>query len=80
MESLRKERWVIETSIFGSAFHVSTAEKLAGPERLRRALSAQGFTVARIDRIIPSLEDVFVHLIGDATRAEGSQRPREGDG
>lgn len=80
MESLRKEPWVIETSIFGAAFHVSTTEKLAGPERLRRALGAQGFTVARIERIVPSLEDVFVHLIGDATRREESVRSQEGHG
>ena len=72
MEALRREPWVIETSIFGSAFHVSTREKSEGPERLRRALARQGFTVSRIDRIIPSLEDVFVHLIGEETRTEGS--------
>ncbi len=70
MEILRGEPWVIETSIFGSAFHVSTRDKSEGPTRLRRALSSRGFTVERIDRIIPSLEDVFVHLIGELTRAE----------
>ena len=78
MESLRREAWVIETSIFGAAFHVSTTEQHAGPERLRRALSAHGFTVERIERIVPSLEDVFVHLIGDATRMEGSVRSQDG--
>jgi ABC-2 type transport system ATP-binding protein len=74
MELLRREPWVIETSIFGSAFHVSTKERSEGSERLRHALSEKGFTVERIDRIIPSLEDVFVHLIGEQTRVEESSR------
>jgi len=79
MESLRKEPWVIETSIFGAAFHVSTMEKSGGPERLRHTLSAGGFAVERIDRIVPSLEDVFVHLIGEATRGERSPESKDGN-
>lgn len=78
MEALRQERWVIETSIFGSAFHVSTEDKPEGRERLRRALKTKGFSVKRIDRIIPSLEDVFVHLIGERTRS--GQPAQQGEG
>ena len=78
MEALRREPWVIETSIFGSAFHVSTRGQSEGTERLRRALMGKGFSVSRIERIIPSLEDVFVHLIGEETRREGSSGSREG--
>jgi ABC-2 type transport system ATP-binding protein len=78
METLQREPWVIETSIFGSAFHVSTGDKSVAPERLRHLLSGKGFRVSRVDRIIPSLEDVFVHLIGEATREQGSARSQDG--
>jgi ABC-2 type transport system ATP-binding protein len=75
METLRGENWVMETSIFGSAFHVSTQGRSEGTDRLRRILTKKGFTVTRIERIVPSLEDVFVHLIAEQTRTERSPDP-----
>ncbi len=53
----------IETAIFGTLLHatVDRAEE-AGP-RINAILKAEGFTVRTIEKIAPSLEDVFVNLI-----------------
>jgi len=63
MEVLKNESWVIETSIFGSAFHVSTTPRPDIETEMTALLQQQNIAVHRIDRIVPSLEDVFVHLI-----------------
>ena len=68
MELLQNKPWVVETSIFGSSFHVSTAG-LSDPEgQIAAALNEKGIGASRIDRITPSLEDVFIHLISEEDR------------
>jgi ABC-2 type transport system ATP-binding protein len=53
----------IETAVFGTLLHatVDSAEE-AGP-RIEAILKSAGFTVRAIEKIAPSLEDVFVNLI-----------------
>jgi ABC-2 type transport system ATP-binding protein len=52
-----------EPAIFGSCLHVTVDDgKIAEPAILK-ALSAAGITPARMEKIAPSLEDVFVNLI-----------------
>jgi ABC-2 type transport system ATP-binding protein len=70
MELLQKEPWVVETSIFGSSFHVSTDAARATGEAIRSVLKTNGITAARIQRIAPSLEDVFIHLIAEQDKAK----------
>ena len=72
MELLRRQPWVAETSIFGSAFHISTTVLDGAEERIRTHLAADGIAVARIDRILPALEDVFIHLIAEEDARRGS--------
>jgi ABC-2 type transport system ATP-binding protein len=67
MESLQKEEWVIETSIFGAYLHVSVGDEAEGRVKVRRLLEANGITVSRLDRIVPSLEDVFIRRIEEET-------------
>lgn len=57
------DRKNIDTAIFGSLLH-STVEKadIMVP-RIKEILSDAGFAVNRIEKIVPSLEDVFVSLI-----------------
>jgi ABC-2 type transport system ATP-binding protein len=72
MELLQRQPWVVETSIFGSAFHVST-KGLEKPEReIKRLLEASGTAVEQLQRITPSLEDVFIHLIAEEDRKRES--------
>ena len=63
MELLQGEDWVIETSIFGAYLHVSVADETEGRERVKAALASAGIEVRRMDRIMPSLEDVFISRI-----------------
>jgi len=63
MEMLQKEDWVLETSIFGAYLHVSVGDEAEGKAKVRRLLEANGIAVRRMDRIVPSLEDVFIQRI-----------------
>ena len=63
MEMLQKEDWVLETSIFGTYLHVSVGDEAEGKAKVRRLLEANGIAVRRMDRIVPSLEDVFIQRI-----------------
>jgi ABC-2 type transport system ATP-binding protein len=63
LEALRKEPWVLETSIFGTSLHVSVADEAEGRRLVQETLARSGITPDRVDRIVPSLEDVFIHKI-----------------
>jgi ABC-2 type transport system ATP-binding protein len=65
MELLRKQPWVAETSIFGSAFHVSTLDEPEAQKKIRRLLTKEHMAADRIEQIIPSLEDVFINRIAE---------------
>ncbi len=71
LEALRKETWVLETSIFGTALHVGVADEAEGRRLVSARLAREGIVPERIDRIVPSLEDVFIHKI------EGTSGTRE---
>jgi ABC-2 type transport system ATP-binding protein len=70
MEVLRQETWIIEISLFGMYLHVGVKEEQEGRIAIASALSMHGIATTRIDRIAPSLEDVFLHLLEeDAKRS-----------
>ena len=64
---------VQEASLFGNGLHVVTAEPAAALTAVRAALAAPEFHLGRIERITPTLEDVFVSLIETRDRAEAPQ-------
>jgi ABC-2 type transport system ATP-binding protein len=63
MEILRKQPWAFETSVFGTTLHVMVQEQSEGRARIRRTLEAAGVLLETVDRIEPSLEDVFLYLL-----------------
>jgi ABC-2 type transport system ATP-binding protein len=63
LETLRKESWVLESSVFGTKLHVMVREETGGKEAIVRTLSRQNISADEITRIIPSLEDVFLYLL-----------------
>jgi len=62
---------VLEASVFGTWLHVVVAEEGPGRKAVSEALQRANFPVASLERIVPSLEDVFIHCIEaeDAARA-----------
>jgi len=70
LDLLQQQDWVLETSLFGTYLHASVADEREGRERIRALLGSRGIGVKRIDRISPSLEDVFIHLIESASGAD----------
>ncbi|HOJ06419.1 MAG: ABC transporter ATP-binding protein [Ignavibacteriota bacterium] len=64
LEILEKEKWVGETSIFGNYIHVILNDDTITEKNITQLLYEQnGIKIKRIERIIPTLEDVFIHLI-----------------
>ena len=72
LEVLQKEPWVLETSIFGTSLHVSVADETEGRRLVRERLAREGIVPQRVDRIVPSLEDVFIHKIEEQAAGGGS--------
>jgi len=56
-------RNAIESAIFGSLLHATVDNAEDGERAVRRILGEAGIAVRSIERIVPSLEDVFVTLI-----------------
>jgi ABC-2 type transport system ATP-binding protein len=73
MGEIEKIEGIKEVALFGKGLHVVTkgAETTAG--RIRDHLVAHGYQVGRIEKIVPSLEDVFVSLIEARDRAQQLQ-------
>ncbi len=69
LEVLRREPWVLDISIFGLSLHVGVGDEAEGRRRLAARLASAGLALRRIDRIVPSLEDVFLRRIEEASGA-----------
>ncbi len=61
---LRGQPFVRGTSIFGTSVHVSTPDRRDGSGRVVRVLRDAGIEVERVSEVVPSLEDVFLHVLG----------------
>ncbi len=63
LEIIREQPWALETSVFGTALHVMVQDEREGQTFIRRALNEAGIEATSIQRIVPSLEDVFLYLL-----------------
>jgi ABC-2 type transport system ATP-binding protein len=63
MRALEKVAGVIDVAVFGSGLHVAADDSDATVERIRVRLQTAGIGIKRLEKIQPSLEDVFVALI-----------------
>ncbi len=60
---------VEKTSLFGTAVHAVLRDASTSPEEIAARLSAAGLVVESLDRVAPSLEDVFLDVIDRAGTA-----------
>ncbi len=63
LELMEKQDFVSETSIFGNQIHLIVNDKFENKEQVASLLNRNGINVKRIDQIVPTLEDVFIHLL-----------------
>jgi ABC-2 type transport system ATP-binding protein len=74
MGEIERIAGIKEIALFGKGLHVVAEDGKAAAVALRRHLGAHGYGVARVEPIVPSLEDVFVSLIEARDRAEQPQQ------
>jgi len=70
MRALEDVAGVVDAAVFGGGLHVTVDDPESTAERIRVKLAGAGIEVRRLEKILPSLEDVFVSMIeGDERRA-----------
>jgi ABC-2 type transport system ATP-binding protein len=71
VEALQSAPDVMDAAVFGNALHLVVADAVRAIPQLQSYLATRGITVTRLEKIRPSLEDVFVSL------TTGSESPEE---
>ena len=72
VEVLQSAPDVMDAAVFGNALHLVVRDANAAVSQVKRYLSDHNITVGRIEKIHPSLEDVFVSLT--TARDSGKER------
>ncbi len=62
VEVLQSAPMVMDAAVFGNALHLVVEQAEAATPEVKKYLTEHGVTVRRIEKIRPSLEDVFVSL------------------
>lgn len=63
MELLEKQIYINDTSIFGNNIHININENYPGDDSVKKFLNDNSINVNQINKIVPTLEDVFIHLL-----------------
>ncbi len=63
LDLLRREAWVAEAAVFGNSLHVIGKEGIDTEQEVTSLFRKHEILLRRMERIRPSLEDVFVSLI-----------------
>lgn len=68
MRALEGISGVRDVAVFGSGLHVTVDDEADATPKIREALGTRGIAIARLERIEPSMEDVFVAMIEQEER------------
>jgi ABC-2 type transport system ATP-binding protein len=63
LNAFEQSDFIEESSIFGNNIHIITNNKFHKVDQISELLNQNSITVNKIDKIIPTLEDVFIHLL-----------------
>lgn len=64
LDILQNENYVDDTSIFGNNIHIIVNDLFENEDQIKQTLTENhSIAIKRIDKIIPTLEDVFIHLL-----------------
>ncbi|HXH28013.1 MAG TPA: ABC transporter ATP-binding protein [Candidatus Polarisedimenticolia bacterium] len=69
LERLEAASWVREASVFGTSLHLVVEQADEARRLTLELLEADGNRPAAVERVVPSLEDVFIHYIETQERA-----------
>jgi ABC-2 type transport system ATP-binding protein len=69
MKVLEGEPGITDVAVFGAGLHVRATEETAATDRIRRVLGERHIKISHLERIPPSMEDVFVSLIEEQERS-----------
>jgi hypothetical protein len=75
LEAIGAQPWAVETSVFGTRIHVVVDDPDEGRRRIGELLRGTGNEPVAVERILPSLEDVFIHHVEEAEAAGREARP-----
>jgi ABC-2 type transport system ATP-binding protein len=70
VEALQSAAGVMDAAVFGSALHLVVEDAASSVPKLQSYLAERGIVVTRMEKIRPSLEDVFVSLTTGREAAE----------
>jgi len=73
MLELEDQPEIHDISLFGSSLHIVTGDASTTEQRISDLLNRNGYRVDRVERISPSLEDIFVGLIQSKERSLQAQ-------
>ncbi len=71
---VERTKGVKEAALFGRSLHVVVDDSASATGAIRETLMRSGFGIQRIEKIVPSLEDVFVSLIEAHDRTRGAEQ------
>ncbi len=77
LELMEKQEFVSETSIFGNQIHLIVNNKFENKDQVVYVLKKNNINVKRIDQIVPTLEDVFIHLLEKSSVEDKSVKDKE---
>ena len=63
MRAIEGEDGILDVAVFGKGLHVRVKDPDMALARIRRNLKDRGIAVHRLERIQPSMEDIFVAMI-----------------
>lgn len=63
VEALRRTPGIVDAAMFGRAVHITVVDESSAYDAIRATLTAAGRVCKSLERITPSLEDVFVSLV-----------------
>lgn len=70
VEALQSTTGVFDAAVFGNALHLVVPDAIAAAPQIEIYLQQRGITIHHIEKISPTLEDVFVSLTTERNAAE----------
>ena len=73
VEALQSAPMVLDAAVFGNALHLVVEQTEPATPEVKKYLTECGVTVLRVEKIRPSLEDVFVSLTTEPPNEKGQK-------